>query len=492
MEPSLISEPADQANPHREACEECHRRKTRCVSDKGACQNCIQFGRSCTYSPRVPLGRPRKRPADAKTKSSQQSSGSKTQVSPGKSNSQRVRSRKSSNQAEDIQLMPTMMETTRPEDDVVTPTDPYGFLSRSSSGTSGFAPSIFDVAFQDVSSANSICGPLVGDDHFRNEAQLSNTEIEMGKAQFDMAGTGCTPTLYSELHSPLGDDINMFKLAHTTNDFRPQLVHSSSTIDVNRHTSQPLPRSNSYNTKAQLGNFFGAPPNEGWCGVDSKQFLVNSPPPEFSDDALIVLPTLLYEMHCHCHTLQMAVSNPPLLESNYTTFPSQLLNSVANCLNVIQACSDKCNATYGETTNDSLYSSICLMTLTLLNVIKTLSILLQYKGILLQIPDPTTSASTLGRGIGDGLNTSSSAVIVDNRFESRLETKWQQKMDLVLTLTAIEYLLSQCHRLLAQMLKLNATSQSGEAMESEINIGLALVLSHKSEVSGLLRVFKVD
>jgi hypothetical protein len=57
------SRPQSSSAPagHRDACDECHRRKIRCIADHGACQYCIHWGNSCTYSPRVPLGRPRKR-----------------------------------------------------------------------------------------------------------------------------------------------------------------------------------------------------------------------------------------------------------------------------------------------------------------------------------------------------------------------------------------------------------------------------------------------
>lgn len=44
----------------REACEECHRRKIRCVSNNGACQYCVASGRACTFHPRSVMGRPRK------------------------------------------------------------------------------------------------------------------------------------------------------------------------------------------------------------------------------------------------------------------------------------------------------------------------------------------------------------------------------------------------------------------------------------------------
>jgi hypothetical protein len=47
---------------HRVACDECSQRKVRCTSDgPGACHNCILWGEPCTYSPKIPVGRPRKR-----------------------------------------------------------------------------------------------------------------------------------------------------------------------------------------------------------------------------------------------------------------------------------------------------------------------------------------------------------------------------------------------------------------------------------------------
>ena len=38
-------------------------RKVRCISSNGACQNCMQSGKRCTFSPRNSMGRPRKRTA---------------------------------------------------------------------------------------------------------------------------------------------------------------------------------------------------------------------------------------------------------------------------------------------------------------------------------------------------------------------------------------------------------------------------------------------
>jgi len=49
---------------HREACDECHHRKVRCVSGNGACHNCISLHKSCIFSHRTLMGRPRKRKAD--------------------------------------------------------------------------------------------------------------------------------------------------------------------------------------------------------------------------------------------------------------------------------------------------------------------------------------------------------------------------------------------------------------------------------------------
>lgn len=48
---------------HREACDGCHHRKVRCVSGNGACDNCISLNKSCIFSPRTLMGRPRKRKA---------------------------------------------------------------------------------------------------------------------------------------------------------------------------------------------------------------------------------------------------------------------------------------------------------------------------------------------------------------------------------------------------------------------------------------------
>lgn len=55
---------ADQENTlfgHRDACDECHQRKVRCTAESGACGNCIIQSKTCMYSPKVPVGRPRKR-----------------------------------------------------------------------------------------------------------------------------------------------------------------------------------------------------------------------------------------------------------------------------------------------------------------------------------------------------------------------------------------------------------------------------------------------
>ena len=51
----------------REACDNCHRRKTRCPSDGGGpCTNCRASGQVCTFSPRSRIGRPRVRPSRSK------------------------------------------------------------------------------------------------------------------------------------------------------------------------------------------------------------------------------------------------------------------------------------------------------------------------------------------------------------------------------------------------------------------------------------------
>ncbi|KAN0081815.1 hypothetical protein V8E54_003113 [Elaphomyces granulatus] len=60
LESPIPSLPRPQA--FREACEECHRRKIRCVSNNGACQYCVLSGRDCIFRPRSVMGRPRKSP----------------------------------------------------------------------------------------------------------------------------------------------------------------------------------------------------------------------------------------------------------------------------------------------------------------------------------------------------------------------------------------------------------------------------------------------
>jgi Fungal Zn(2)-Cys(6) binuclear cluster domain len=60
----VISTMADQEQSylgHRDACDECHQRKVRCIAESGACRNCISLGKTCIYSTKVPVGRPRKR-----------------------------------------------------------------------------------------------------------------------------------------------------------------------------------------------------------------------------------------------------------------------------------------------------------------------------------------------------------------------------------------------------------------------------------------------
>lgn len=45
----------------RNACDNCHQRKMRCLSEAdGPCMNCKSRGKSCTYSPRSQMGRPLK------------------------------------------------------------------------------------------------------------------------------------------------------------------------------------------------------------------------------------------------------------------------------------------------------------------------------------------------------------------------------------------------------------------------------------------------
>ncbi|KAI4101560.1 MAG: hypothetical protein L6R37_004886 [Teloschistes peruensis] len=44
---------------HREACDECHRRKIRCLNGTGACLKCQATGHTCTFSPRKGMGRPK-------------------------------------------------------------------------------------------------------------------------------------------------------------------------------------------------------------------------------------------------------------------------------------------------------------------------------------------------------------------------------------------------------------------------------------------------
>jgi Fungal Zn(2)-Cys(6) binuclear cluster domain len=44
----------------REACEECHQRKIRCVPRNGPCDNCVSNGRDCVFRQRSAMGRPRK------------------------------------------------------------------------------------------------------------------------------------------------------------------------------------------------------------------------------------------------------------------------------------------------------------------------------------------------------------------------------------------------------------------------------------------------
>lgn len=46
---------------HRGACDQCSQRKVRCTPANGACQNCVAWGKTCTYSPKIPAGRPRKK-----------------------------------------------------------------------------------------------------------------------------------------------------------------------------------------------------------------------------------------------------------------------------------------------------------------------------------------------------------------------------------------------------------------------------------------------
>lgn len=51
----------------REACDNCHRRKTRCPTDGGGpCTNCRANGQVCTFNPRNRTGRPRVRPSRSK------------------------------------------------------------------------------------------------------------------------------------------------------------------------------------------------------------------------------------------------------------------------------------------------------------------------------------------------------------------------------------------------------------------------------------------
>lgn len=58
---AIMDPPYKSTFVHREACDECHFRKVRCLSTGKACQNCISNRQRCVFSPRNPAGRPQKR-----------------------------------------------------------------------------------------------------------------------------------------------------------------------------------------------------------------------------------------------------------------------------------------------------------------------------------------------------------------------------------------------------------------------------------------------
>ncbi len=76
----------------REACDSCHRRKTRCISrGHGACASCWDSGQVCIYSPKNPMGRPSRqqrkinKPQSHKGRPGKSLGDSDAQQEPGKS-----------------------------------------------------------------------------------------------------------------------------------------------------------------------------------------------------------------------------------------------------------------------------------------------------------------------------------------------------------------------------------------------------------------------
>jgi len=143
-----MSDPTEAEQPkqvHREACEECHHRKIRCVTERGACQNCIQFGRSCTYSPRVPMGRPRKRKAESTSKGSGQPNQSKSTSSEmGESIKIEPRRMTSASVYDALASRPPFADSL-PLDEDVRHKEYTNLHSSSSSLTSNFTASTYDL-----------------------------------------------------------------------------------------------------------------------------------------------------------------------------------------------------------------------------------------------------------------------------------------------------------------------------------------------------------
>jgi len=214
-----------------------------------------------------------------------------------------------------------------------------------------------------------------------------------------------------------------------------------------------------------------------WSPVQQPKQPTNSPDPDCLDNSITLLPSLLFEMRYHQATVQRSMSNPSILHTSYATFPSQLLTAITNGLNVAQACLHSCNDSRMNTdANGNLYSTVCLLILIASNIIQTLSLLSQNKGQLLH-----TNAVSPGAA-GNPHNAL-------NAF-SFSETKSHQRLDLILTVTTIDYLLARCQRLLVQLSRLCTIGHGGEGMETEINKWLSSVATQKSEVAALVESLK--
>jgi ribosomal protein L37AE/L43A len=84
VSPPSMTNMEQQQTVHRNACDSCHIRKVRCTTNgPGACQNCQDNFRVCTFSPRDEMGRPKKN-GNKRKKTSEKTTARQTATTPSK------------------------------------------------------------------------------------------------------------------------------------------------------------------------------------------------------------------------------------------------------------------------------------------------------------------------------------------------------------------------------------------------------------------------